>query len=91
MRKISPNTHRCQRVFCPIFLSYLHGTSSLAVSRRPTLHSATDQPIALWKLEQIQPRQMPAEFLAVTSRINSLSSVLLFFQIETSRVTFDDT
>ena len=45
----------------------------------PHCTSATDRPIALWKLEQIQPGQMPAAFVAATSGPNSLSSVLLFF------------
>ena len=42
--EISPNTHRCQRVFCPLFLSYLHGTLSLTVSRPPTLHVCDGPP-----------------------------------------------
>src|SRR3984957_3705265 len=32
--EISPNARRCQRVFCALFLSYVHGTSSLGVPQR---------------------------------------------------------
>jgi hypothetical protein len=77
--EISPNARRCQRVFYPpIRIAYVK-RYLLPFRGGPHCTSATDRPIALWKLEQIQPGQMPAAFLAATSKPNFLSCVLMFF------------
>ena len=61
----------------------------LAVSRL-TLHVCDGPAYRAVETRTDSTRAKQAKFLAVTSRPNSLSSVLMFFAIEISRVTFDD-